>query len=468
MSKKRPLIAFAGAVLLLSLAALASSHREAPLITTQPKVDGADFYLFRSYEPGREQFVTVVADYLPLQDAYGGPNYFSLDPDARYDIHVSNSGKPQADLTFRFRFQSVRRDLSLAIGPAGQQKNIAIPLVTTVGQVTPGDDSAINVIEQYRVSLVRGGREQAIRNHDTGAEVFRKPIDNIGNKTIPDYHDYAQKHLYSIDLPGCGTPGRMFVGQRKDPFVVNLGEAFDLFNLNPLGPVDGRPDIIADKNITSLILELPISCVKGKGGVIAGWTTASLPRSRAEREHGEGDDDFVQASRLANPLVNELVIGLKDKDKFNASDPHHDAQFLDYVTNPTLPAVLQALFGVKAPTLFPRADLIQVFLTGVPGLNADGSTAELMRLNLTTPVVAKEQQKRLGVIDGDVAGYPNGRRPGDDVVDISLRVVMGKLLPAAVAPDGQLPYTDGAFLDASRFPAAFPYLNDPLPGSPAN
>ena len=252
----------------------------------------------------------------------------------------------------------------------------------------------------------------------------------------------------------------MFVGQRKDPFVVNLGETFDLINLsNPLGPVDGEKDSLADKNVTSLILELPKSCLTNGSPVIAGWTTASQFQGT----------NIVQVSRLGQPLVNEVVIGLKDKDTFNASQPKDDAQFAKYVTNPTFPALLELLFssaGVRAPTNFPRTDLVTVFLTGVPGLNQTTATAELLRLNTTTPTVAAASQNNLGVIAGDVAGFPNGRRPGDDVVDIALRVVMGKLLSANDAPSGQLPFTDGALVNAGMFQQVFPYLNPPLAGSP--
>jgi hypothetical protein len=193
--------------------------------------------------------------------------------------------------------------------------------------------------------------------------------------------------------------------------------------------------------------------------VIAGWTTAS----------SYAGTNLVQVSRLGQPLVNEVVIGLDDKDKFNASEPKDDAQFADYVTHPTLPALIELLFGsagVKAPTTFPRTDLVEVFLTGIPNLNATTAVAELLRLNTTTPAVPPGMQNNLGVIGGDLAGFPNGRRPGDDVVDVALRVVMGKLLSTNAAPSGQLPFTDGALVNASMFPAAFPYLNPPLPGSP--
>ena len=178
---------------------------------------------------------------------------------------------------------------------------------------------------------------------------------------------------------------------------------------------------------------------------------------------------LVQVSRLGQPLVNEVVIGLRDKDKFNASQPKDDAQFANYVTNPTFPALVQLLFGsagVVAPTNFPRSDLVEVFLTGIPGLNQTTAVAEMLRLNTTTPAIPATSQNDLGVIGGDVAGFPNGRRPGDDVVDVALRVMMGVLLSTNVAPSGQLPFTDGALVTANMFQSVFPYINPPLAGSP--
>jgi Domain of unknown function (DUF4331) len=489
------LTALCGVTLMLAgaaVAAHASSHREAPLITEMPKVDGTDFYMFRSYEPGRSSFVTIVADYLPLQDPFGGPNYFEMDPDALYEILIDNDGDAREDITFQFRFKNIRKNIALDIN--GTQ--VAVPLVN-VGPISPAGAN-LNVIETYTVNVVRGdrryGKGRAITNAKTGAAVFTKPVDNIGMKSIADYAAYASDFVYDIDMPGCSTPGaRLFVGQRKDPFVVNLGETFDLINYkNPialtLAQEADEPDSLADKNITSLILEIPTNCLvsDSKHPVIAGWTTASIPRNKMPKADAlfKGSGPLTQVSRLANPLVNELVIGLKDKDRFNASEPRNDAQFAAYVTNPTLPALIQALFGsvtpppacspggIKAPTLFPRADLVAAFLTGVTGLNQDGSVAEMMRLNTTIAPTTASSQSRLGVIGGDNAGFPNGRRPGDDVVDIALRVVMGRLISLglfgtpAQAPSGTCNFTDGAFLDASHFDDTFPYLKTPLPGSP--
>jgi hypothetical protein len=253
---------------------------------------------------------------------------------------------------------------------------------------------------------------------------------------------------------------------------------------------DGRalvPSTIKDKNITSIAMELPISCLKGTGDVIAGWTSASVrqvriinPRANYEVPAFEGGA-WTQVSRLSAPLVNEVVIGLPDKDRFNGSMPKDDAQFAAYVTNPALPELLEILFGgagVMAPNVFPRADLVAAFLQGVPNVNANGSTAETVRLNTAIAATPKGMQNSLGAlacfVNGvltltapgcDPAGFPNGRRPGDDTVDIALRVAMGYLLPLTSAPSGQLGFTDATIQEDAQFDAAFPYLLTPQPGA---
>lgn len=456
---------------MLPTSAHASSHREAPYVTEHPKVDGTDFYMFRSYEPGREDYVTIIANYLPLQDAYGGPNYFFMDPDARYAIHLDNNGDGREDLTYRFQFNNQLRDIALKVG----DEMVSIPLIN-IGPITASDNANLNITESYRLEVVEGDRDSGRVTPIIGpmGGAFMKPMDNIGMASIPDYPAYAAAYMYDISVPGSTKQGRVFVGQRKDPFVVNLGEIFDLVNTNPLGPVDGEEDKLADANVTSFILELPIEALASEGeSVIGGWTTASLRRSEAQRSKPTFDDPsiingrFFQVSRLGSPLVNEVVIGLKDKDLFNASEPKDDGQFLTYVTNPTLPAILNILFSVKAPCL-PRNDLVSAFLTGVAGLNqpANVTPSEMLRLNTSIPVTPAGLQSNLGVLGGDLAGFPNGRRPGDDVVDIELRVAMGALLDGTCAPDGQLAYTDGAYVDATYFDDVFPYLKTPLAGSP--
>jgi hypothetical protein len=478
-------------------AAWASSHREAPFITENPKVDGTDFYMFRSYEAGRQDYVTIVANYQPLQAAYGGPNYFTMDPDAVYDIHIDNDGDAREDMTFRFNFKQELRNLKV---PAGGQQT-SVPLIN-IGMISATDRSAVNVVESYSVRLGRGERRRGnwseLRAVSDNRTEFLKPTDNIGEKTFGKgaaYENYARQHIYDVRIPGCSTPGRMFVGQRAESFAVNLGVVFDLVNA-PAGVViggtsrEGRalvPSIIEDDNITTLALELPIACVRGTSDVIGGWTTASVRQVRIINpfptyklpalEAGA----LVQVSRLANPLVNEVVIGMPDKDRFNGSEPKDDAQFAKYVTNPSLPELIEILFGqfgVVAPNRFPRNDLVAAFLTGVPGVNANGSTAEMLRLNTAIPATPKGSQNSLGAaqcfVEGalkldnpgcDPAGFPNGRRPGDDAVDIALRVAMGFLLPLSDAPSGQLGFTDASINEDAQFDDTFPYLRSPTPGA---
>ncbi|MEM7480414.1 MAG: DUF4331 domain-containing protein [Acidobacteriota bacterium] len=463
--------------LLITAPLLASSHREAPFLTENPKVDGTDFYMFRSYEPGREGFVTLIANYLPLQDAYGGPNYFTLDPNAHYAIHIDNDGDGIENLSFVFQTRTFIQGIALPIGDA----TVPIPLIQA-GPVTTS--AVINRIETFGLNLVRGDRtnptgvDTAV-NLATSGTRFGKPLDNIGAKTFPNYANYASLYVHDMSIPGCGD-GRVFVGQRKDPFVVNLGETFDLVNYNPVGAPDSQSDDLAFANVTALALEVPIDCLtQGRGDVIGGWTTASLPRFRQLRNDPTfmmpafESGDMVQVSRLGMPLVNEVVIGLPDKNLFNAARPDGDAALATYVTNPTLPALLEVLFGVRAPTNLPRTDLVAAFVTGLPGVNELGF-GEMQRLNTSIPVTPAAEQNNLGVLGGDNAGFPNGRRPGDDVVDSALRVAMGVLchaLPGAFcepadAPDGTLPYTDGAYIDSSFFDNSFPYLVTPLAGSP--
>ena len=376
----------------------------------------------------------------------------------------------------------------------------------------------------------RAGKVYPINIHG-GGTTFAKPSDNIGTKTIPNYAAYASQFIYNIDIPipGCTTQGRVFVGQRKDPFAVNLGVIFDLLNVPGVADFsageanflldpsmkDAGTDSLMDKNVTSLALEVPTSClVAGGDAVIGGWTTASLrqgsllssaPKSGYQTSAIVGGA-WTQVSRLGSPLVNEVVIGLPDKDKFNNSKPKDDAQFATYVTNPTLPALIEIALAHPgiAPTNFPRTDLVTTFLTGIPGVTqpkaftaspATGVASEMLRLNTGIPPTPYATQNRLGLLGGllgpapqDLAGYPNGRRPNDDVVDISLVAMMGGLCVAngtanslgfgaacmpSVAPLGTAAYGlhDGVDQAGPKVKAAgpllpgFPYIGTPLPGA---
>lgn len=521
--------ALAGAA---ALPAHASSHREAPAVTTTPKVDGADFYMFNSYEPGRltgPAFVTLIATYLPSQNPTGGPNYFKLDPNALYEIHVDNNGDAKEDITFQFRFSNALKGKTLNI--AG--KDIAIPL-DQFGQATAPDAANLNVNETYTVDIVRGDRRTGTRasvtNAATGKNAFAKPSDNIGTKTIPDYAAYAAQHVFTINIPGCPTPGKVFVGQRKDPFAINLGAIFDLLNVPGAdftaaeagfvldnSQKDAGTDANANANVTALALEVAASCLVASGAndpVIGAWTTASLrqgqllsktPKSGYQTGTLAGGA-WTQVSRLGMPLVNEVVIGLPDKDKFNNSKPQDDAQFGAYVTNPTFPALIEIALGSAgiAPTNFPRNDLVTTFLTGIPGVNqpkafaaspSTGVPSEMLRLNTAIAPTAEATQNRLGLLGGllgpapqDLAGYPNGRRLSDDIIDISLIAVMGGLCVAngdantygfgaackpSAAPLGNAVFGlhDGVDQAGPKVKArgpllpAFPYVGTPLPGA---
>lgn len=503
--------ALGAALLGLALGAQASSHREAPFITTVPKVDATDFYMFNSYEAGRDGYVTLIANYQPLQDAYGGPNYFSMDPNALYEIHIDNVGDAKEHLSFQFRFKN-----KLSNNGAGTALNVGgkmvdIPLIQS-GAVANVNDANLQLNESYTLTVVRGDRRggmaQAVTNATTGATSFDKPVDNIGKKTIADYAAYAAKHVYPIAIPGCTMPAKVFVGQRQDPFAVNLGTIFDLVNapvsvITDPALINAVPNTLGDKNVTTLALEVHKDCLKASptgDDVIGGWTTASLrqgrlldPAPKSGHQTGEkAGGAWVQVSRLGMPLVNEVVIGLKDKDKFNASKPKDDAQFADYVTHPTLPALLEIALALPntAPTNFPRNDLVTTFLTGIKGVNQPKTVtaSEMLRLNTAIPAVPFAQQNRLGIVGNllaagnDNAGYPNGRRPKDDVVDISLVAVMGGLCMAngdtdklgfgAACKPSAVPLGATAFklhdgVDQAVVPllAGFPYLNTPLPGA---
>ncbi len=243
----------------------ASSHREAPFITTQPKVDGTDLYMFASYEPGRDGYITLVANYQPLQDAYGGPNYFSLDQKrAVRNLHRQQWRRERRHhLSVPFQEHAGRND---AANRRGQRRHSA----DSVRPVTAPQSPSLNVSESYQVGIVRGDRRRgsrsAITNVADGSDTFAKPVDNIGTKTLPDYAGYAAKHIYNINIPGCSMPGRMFVGQRQDPFAVNLGVIFDLVHA-PLAVItdptliNAAPNSLADKNVTALELEVHKSCL---------------------------------------------------------------------------------------------------------------------------------------------------------------------------------------------------------------
>ena len=504
----------------------ASSHREAPFVTKNPKIDSTDFYMFRSYETGRQDYVTIIANYLPLQDAYGGPNYFSLDPEARYDINIDNTADGVPDISFQFRFSSAlngANGLTLPITLEGTTKTNSVSLLN-LGAITAADSSKQNVLETYTLNVVRGATATPV------GTTFKKPVDHIGTTTFPNYPAYANSFVNTVAMPGCAAGQiKVFAGQRADGFAANIGVIFDLLQggdagfagaittgadtlgrgRNPANPND--TGLLYGKNVTTIALEIPRSCLTSgpTSPIIGGWTTANLRQARVLNPVGsfavpakEGGA-WTQVSRLGMPLVNEVVIGLKDKDLFSTLPVKDTAKAADYVTHPTLPAIIELLygtFGAVAPKKI-RTDLVATFAQGIEVTLLDNSKLkftqntttgvfEYLRLNTADALGAipttRAEQIAKGDFDGlgalgcftadrkadpslpscDLQGFPNGRRPGDDVVDITLRVAMGALFATdADAPARGVPFTDVNFNGAEQFNDTFPYLSAPFPGN---
>ncbi len=411
------------------MAATASSHREAPLISGTPQYDGTDLYAFRS--PEKKDTVTLVANWLPFEEPAGGPNFYSFATDARYDIKIDNNADAKPDVTFRWTFKDhyVTGDTFLA----------------ATGQVTSLKDKDLNYYQTYKLQRFYKNKKKTL------IKSRRVAPSDIGAASMPAYNK-----LRSQAVTRVGKNMKSFAGQAEDPFFLDL-RVFDLLYGGDLS--EAGDDTLAGFNVQSVALQVPQKWVAKrhnptKNPVIGVWTTTSKKNANGKR--------YTQVSRLGNPLVNEVVIPLKLKDAFNGLEPTGDAAALKYVTNPELPKLIEAVYGIKAPAT-PRNDLVSVFLTGVKGLNMPKgkiTPSEQLRLNMSTPVTA--EPNRLGVIGGDTQGFPNGRRLGDDVIDIALQVVEGELVGSAND------LGDGVNTNDVAFDNTFPYLALPASGSNAD
>jgi hypothetical protein len=406
-------------------AATASSHREAPLISGQPQYDNTDVYAFVS--PDKPDTTTLIANWIPFEDPAGGPNFYKFATDARYEIRIDNNGDSYPDLIYRWTFKDHVKDPGTFLYDTGPVKSL--------------DDKNLNVTQTYDLALVHleKGKEK-----DSETLLSDAPVapSFVGKASMPDYAALRTQAVAKL-----AKGGQAFAGQADDPFFLDL-RVFDLLYGGDLK--EAGNDTLRGYNVNSVALQVPTSQLTWESPIVGIWSTTM--------RHSPVGDKWEQVSRLGNPLVNEVVIPLKDKDKFNATTPWDDGQFASYVTDPGLPKVIEAVYGIKAPAA-PRNDLVQAFLTGVPGLNQpdDVRPAEMLRLNTSIPPAA--EPKRLGVLDGDKAGFPNGRRLTDDVIDISLQVVEGKLL--GVKTD----LGDGVDANDHAFGTAFPYLALPNSGS---
>ena len=449
----------------------AASHREAPLLAMDPTVDSTDFFAFRSYEPGREGFVTMIADYIPGELPPAGPNYYQLDTTALYEIKIDNTGDGVEDITYQFRFTNKIVNPDIVLDMSAPNK-----VLTGKGGIGIAslDDPDYNIMQSYSVTRVEKGKSKVL------ADGLLVPPANIGVRTTPNYEALAKQAVYS--LPGGG---RVFVGPRDDPFFIDLGSIFDTLNLRSITRTGGY-DYLAGLNVHSIALEVPIKDLTRDGkaptdptdakAVIGAWTTASRSTTSVIRSKGDGmNSEMKQVSRLGNPLVNEVVIPLKLKDAFSGLSPKDDAVAAPFVLDVQLAHLMQAVFKIDIPPA-PRKDLVAIFATGIPAgavpgapnyntFLSDGKPHEMLRLNVAIPPTAFDKQNNLGLLGGDVAGFPNGRRVGDDVTDIALRAVAGgtPFTPDTnKAPNNEL--GDGVDHNDVPYLPNFPYVGLPHSG----
>jgi hypothetical protein len=447
-----------------------SSHREAPNIALDPAADNTDVYAFTANDAPKD--LTIAADWIPGQVPANGPNFFRFDDRARYYVNVDNTGDGVADIRYLFKFKTnVRNPNSfLYAGPGTQDFN----------------DPGLNVIQRY--DLVRETLEHGkVQRAKTIAQKLPVAPPNIGPKTFPNYQNFVNQSIRTLD---DGT--KVFVGERDDPFFVDLGAAFDAINLRVgTGNQGGGKDDLSGYSTSSTVLQIPERLVtrngkqvdgpKARNAVVGVWSSTDRRRLQVTNANGIGAygkrhrhrNGYVQVSRLGNPLVNEVVIPLGQKDRFNRTTPDNDAaNYGKFVTTPELAAVMNALFGINAPET-DRTDIVQALLQGIPGLNQHsghnaGKPVDTLKINLGVPPTTKSHKRggtgpsRFGVIGGDNAGFPNGRRLTDDVVDIELQVIAGYLV------GNKVPLGDGVDKNDKKFLSKFPYLAAPDSGFDSN
>jgi hypothetical protein len=459
-----------GCLLGTLLPAQGSSHREAPLITEDPVADNTDFYAFVS--PDKPDTVTVVSNWIPLEEPAGGPNFHRFGDDVLYTINIDNNGDAEDDLVYEFRFTT-------------QVMNGETFLYNT-GPVTSLDDPDLNIRQTYSVALVKGGERTIL-----ASDLATPPV-NIGPRSTPDYPSLAAQAIHS--LPGGST---VFAGQRDDAFFVDLGSAFDLAGLRPLNVAHAQLQVpepgvdgVGGYNTHTIALQVPKSLLthdgspgtdRGNPSSIIGLYSASLRRSQRvlspEGDKPRTSGDWVQVSRLGMPLTNEVLIPVGSKDHWNATEPRDDGQFLRYFEDPELARKVPALYPLVSVPPAPRTDIVELFLTGIPGLNQPPNVkpSDMLRLNMAispSPVVSPfgflpplPTVASLTVLPGQEDGFPNGRRLADDVTDIELRALAGgtPLTPAFNNPPNNL-VTDGVEANDQPFLPSFPYIGVPWQG----
>ena len=431
----------AAAALALAAAApsLASSHREAPLTAADPQIDATDLYAFVS--PDAPDTVTLVSNWIPFQEPAGGPNFYQWGEDVHYDVNIDNNGDAKADITYRWTFETT-------------VKNGDTFLYNT-GPVNAISDETLNVSQTYTLERITGGGRGRAEVLLADAPVAPS---NVGSASMPDYGKLRGEAIRSFTT----GEGKSFAGQADDPFFLDL-RVFDLLYGADLS--ETGDDTLDGYNVNTLAVQVPKTELAAEGDAVANpvigvWTTASRPGTRVLNANGtvKTSGNHVQVSRLGNPLVNEVVVPLQFKNAFNGSTPDRDAQFLPKVQDPEVPKLIEQIYDMPAPAT-PRDDLVSVFLTGVEGLNQPANVTPSEQLRLNMSIAPTAQPNALGVIGGDNAGFPNGRRLGDDVVDIALQVMMGELKGS---PND---LADGVSANDVDFTASFPYVGLPHSGS---
>jgi hypothetical protein len=459
-----------------------SSHREAPEISKDPVADSTDVYAFVS--PDRPDTVTLIANYIPLEDPAGGPNFFEFGDDVLYRINIDNDGDGIADVIYEFRFTT-------------ETTNPNTFLYNT-GPIASLDDPNWNRKQFYSVTRIK------MKDRKRYSESRRKligdglacPPCNIGPRSTPNYSALADQAVYQLN-----TGERVFAGQRLDAFFVDLGSVFDLAALRPFQHLHLIPsaaavgvDAVRNFNVHTIAIQVPIETLTVDGSrpgdpldtraVIGVWTSAYRRKGTVRDDDGQHDaGPYTQVSRLGNPLFNEVIVPMAYKDRWNRLSPDHDSEFAQYVENPELANLLPVLYPGVFPNLAAlnadinaknatRADLVAILLTGLPpGIiegfqNYSGPTqADLLRLNVAVPPSATPSN--LGILGGDLAGFPNGRRPADDIVTIELRAVAGVTYPLVAptfTPDGAAGIITDGTAGEVKDQGTFPYLGLPKSG----
>ena len=405
--------------------AKAASHREAPLIANDPPADITDFFMFRSTQPGQDDKVDLIMDVIPGEEPSAGPNYYNFDPSVAYTFHVDNNTDGKADdIEFEFRFKSELRGI---VNDAGLPLSyVALPPITTL------DGAGLGLRQHYSITMIKNGKSTVI---SPMTDKIAVPSD-VGPRTMPNYDGLAAQGMYDL---GGGI--KVFAGQRDDPFFIDLGAAFDTLNLRSPGT-----DMLSGFNVNTIALEVPASLLtkdhRAPGltaySKLGAYASTSRPRVTVRGRGGNslGLGQFVQVQRLANPLVNELIIGTKDKDLWNSLEPEQEGRFLDYYTNPRFALALSIVFGAVVPST-PRQDLVNALLKYSP---TDKRLSELLRLNLNS---------------APGASWPNGRKPSDDVTDTAIQVVGGPAFAGA---------GDNVSANDKVLPNVFPFEASPWDG----